>query len=363
MMKYRKRKTLRIAYGFLGRTQDEIEILQGFQGVSDQEGWQVIVLHEQFEMQLRELIDKNLVDAVVGDFISERWLESLPSDLLIVHRGSEPLGPSTYSVSTDLKQMIHMAEDHFKEMGYASSVYYSPRRMEGVEWVRNRESLRECLLKQKNTGVMCVSDFLARQGIQLARQLGLRVPEDVGFVGIGDRRLDRLLADSDISSFPKPNREIGKTAAQLIKDQIERHNPKQILLSPGALLSRESSRKEHQKQNLKSRVDKLIALGLADPPPVSDWAKQVGMSRRSFENAFSEQVGMTPYAYLMHLRIQEAKRLLKETDSTVAKVGLAIGIPDPPRFSAFFRKATGTTASEWRKNEPYLPESFLHEIG
>jgi AraC family transcriptional regulator len=98
-------------------------------------------------------------------------------------------------------------------------------------------------------------------------------------------------------------------------------------------------------------VDELILNQLADPLPVEEWAKRVGMSRRSFENAFSKETGMTPYAYLMHLRVEEAKRLLKECDWTVARIGQAVGIPDPPRFSAFFKKNTGLTASEWRNGE------------
>ncbi|MGA0333523.1 MAG: helix-turn-helix domain-containing protein [Kiritimatiellia bacterium] len=348
MSKKRITGPFQVAYGFSGGIQEELEVFQGFQERAREEGWQVLMLHDRFEMQVRNLVKRGGIQALVGDLLSPQWMQSLPPGLWKVHRGA-PLGKGVFSVSVDLEQAVARAEAHFREMGYAQFVYFANRRLAGVDWVRSLESLRERLGSGGSTGVFCESDFLARQGIRLAGQLGLRVPEDLGFVGMGDRQLDRLLAEMEISSFPVPCREWGRAAAGLLKRQIEGGTAEQIRLSPGRLIRRKSSQRLQGAFGLQMRVESWIAQRLGDPPPVAEWAKHAGMSRRSFEIAFRRETGMTPYAFLMHLRVEEAKRLLTETDFTVSRIGQELGIPDPPRFSAFFRKAAGMTPTVWRQ--------------
>jgi transcriptional regulator GlxA family with amidase domain len=74
------------------------------------------------------------------------------------------------------------------------------------------------------------------------------------------------------------------------------------------------------------------------------------MSRRGYERAFASETGCTPYEYLLRLREQEARRLLRDTTLPLYRIGEAVGIPDPPRFSAFFKKRVGVAASEWRRS-------------
>ncbi|WFB35853.1 helix-turn-helix domain-containing protein [Kiritimatiellota bacterium B12222] len=348
MLKYRKTQEFRVAYGFSGRIQDEMEAYQGFLEHADAMGWQVWLLHDHFETQLRRLLEKGLVDAVVGNFISARWLESLPQDLGVVHRGESDLGVDVFSVSLDLERGMSQVAAHLDEMGYDELYYYSPKRVGELSWIRSRDSLRDILNTEKTVGVFCASDFLAREGIQIARSLGKVLPEQVGFVGVGDRRLDRLLAEVDISSLPEPHREMGRQAALLLQEYVEGGMPRQVRVPPGQLISRQSSRRQESSMGLRMRLDEWLLPMMSDPPPVEEWARRMGMSRRSFENAFALENGVTPYVYFMQVRIQEAQRLLKESEWTISRIGQAIGIPDPPRFSAFFRKHTGKTPSAWR---------------
>ena len=353
MSKKRNNHGLRVAYGFSGRIQDEMEVYQGFCEVADAQGWQTWMLHDHFETQLRGLLAKGVVDAVVGDFISWQWLQSLPASLALVHRGAMPLGEEVFSVSLDMEKGMAQVAAHFEERGYEEMFYYSPRRLEGMTWIRSAASLRDLLTGPCHAGIFCATDCLARQGIHMARSLGKAVPEQFGFVGVGDRRLDRLLADMEISTLPEPHRELGRQAAYLLQKQMEGDSPRQILVPPGRLILRQSSRKLQDSLSLRERLDEWLVPVLAEAPPVEEWARRMGMSRRSFENAFSRENGVTPYAYFMQHRAKEAKRLLVETDWTIARIGQEIGIPDPPRFSAFFRKATGKTPSQWRDGSSF----------
>ena len=55
--------------------------------------------------------------------------------------------------------------------------------------------------------------------------------------------------------------------------------------------------------------------------------------------------------YLTRRRLQEAKRLLTETDIPVAEIGMQTGFSDPGYFSTVFRKYEGVSPIEYRKSE------------
>ena len=63
---------------------------------------------------------------------------------------------------------------------------------------------------------------------------------------------------------------------------------------------------------------------------------------RTFSSVFLE----TPHAYLVHLRLLRAKRLLQSGDLAVAEVALASGFENRSAFSRLFRQRFGTTARD-----------------
>jgi AraC family transcriptional regulator of arabinose operon len=54
----------------------------------------------------------------------------------------------------------------------------------------------------------------------------------------------------------------------------------------------------------------------------------------------------------MTLRMREARRLLVETDLTVAEVARKVGFEDPLYFSRCFRHLTGVPPSHYRARYP-----------
>jgi AraC-like DNA-binding protein len=250
-----------------------------------------------------------------------------------------------------------MLGDHLQAMGYEQRIVFSPQRHPDLETgvmtetrVRTQEALRE-VLEQTEAPVAVVSptDYGARFALKAARDAGRSVPEEVGVAGVGGRSLDAVLSDLSLTSVALPYEDKGRRSAELLKRQFQCQSCEIIRLLPVRLLPGESTRRKASTQPLRDQVDGLLQGELRNPPPVADWARRCGRSRRSFERAFAEETGTTPYDYLLRLREAEAKRLMKETDWSLARIGEAVGFPDPPRFSAFFRKRTGMPASVWRQ--------------
>lgn len=75
----------------------------------------------------------------------------------------------------------------------------------------------------KPTVVMCGNDVLAAGAISKAKQLGLRVPDDVSVTGFDDIEIASIL-DPALTTVHVPHREMGRTAAQQLIMMVEKRS-------------------------------------------------------------------------------------------------------------------------------------------
>ena len=78
-------------------------------------------------------------------------------------------------------------------------------------------------------------------------------------------------------------------------------------------------------------------------------ATELSLSVYSLSRFFKEQTGVTFTDYLIRLRMDEAKRLLRETDATIKDIVQSIGYMDAPNFMRKFKILEGVTLGEYRK--------------
>lgn len=77
-------------------------------------------------------------------------------------------------------------------------------------------------------------------------------------------------------------------------------------------------------------------------------ADQVHLSPNHFSTIFSQECGITFIEYLTNVRIEAAKKLLKETDMKGADIAYECGFSDPHYFSFIFKKNTGLSPREFK---------------
>ncbi len=78
-------------------------------------------------------------------------------------------------------------------------------------------------------------------------------------------------------------------------------------------------------------------------------ADLTNLSLSHFLKLFKENNGTTPQNYLTLCRIENAKRLLTETDYTIRHIAESVGFTDSLYFSKVFKKNVGLTPSEYKK--------------
>ena len=78
-------------------------------------------------------------------------------------------------------------------------------------------------------------------------------------------------------------------------------------------------------------------------------AAQVGLSKFHFHRLFKSAVGVSPSRYHINLRMAVARRLLRETKRSVVDVALEVGYANPSHFAQLFRRETGLSPSDYRR--------------
>ena len=85
------------------------------------------------------------------------------------------------------------------------------------------------------------------------------------------------------------------------------------------------------------------------PICIEDYASDHNMSVSWFIRNFKEYTQMTPAQYILSLRISNAQTLLESTNYNVTEIADIVGYDNPLYFSRIFKKQSGMSPSEFRK--------------
>lgn len=86
-------------------------------------------------------------------------------------------------------------------------------------------------------------------------------------------------------------------------------------------------------------------------PKIPDLAHRLGVSVSHFHRIFRDFSGLSPMDYMERSRIQEACHRLKETNDLITKISLDLGYVTSQHFATAFRRITGQSPSQWRRNK------------
>ena len=82
---------------------------------------------------------------------------------------------------------------------------------------------------------------------------------------------------------------------------------------------------------------------------MSELSEMVGITPQHFCRIFKKTMGVRPNVFLTQIRLEEAKHLLSDTNSTVAYAAEQSGFRDTGYFSTVFKKYVGMTPSDHKR--------------
>jgi len=98
------------------------------------------------------------------------------------------------------------------------------------------------------------------------------------------------------------------------------------------------------------QLEQALRQNLSQQWTVEEMAAIAGMGTTLFNEKVKSYTGFTPLNYLINIRISEAIKLLKKKDVSITDIALDTGFYSSQHFSTTFKKLTGYTPSEFRKN-------------
>lgn len=91
-----------------------------------------------------------------------------------------------------------------------------------------------------------------------------------------------------------------------------------------------------------------LELHLAQKVTMTDLAGHLGYNKNYLSTKFCREVGMSVNQYLLKLRLERAKLLLRNTDESIQEISDALGFGSVSYFSSRFKDETGQTPTDYR---------------
>lgn len=87
---------------------------------------------------------------------------------------------------------------------------------------------------------------------------------------------------------------------------------------------------------------------------INELADQIGVNRSYLTSSFKRNLGCSPQEYLMNIRLEKAKSLLKKGNLPINEVAVKVGYADPLAFSKMFKMKTGRSPKEYKEEKHEL---------
>ncbi len=98
------------------------------------------------------------------------------------------------------------------------------------------------------------------------------------------------------------------------------------------------------------KLEQELRRNLSHQWTVEEMAALVGLGTTLFNEKVKSYSGFSPLSYLINIRISEAIKLLKQPSISLTDIALDTGFYSSQHFSTTFKKLTGYTPSQFRKN-------------
>ena len=328
-------------------------------------------------------------DGVIARFENPRLISAVRKLKIpaVDVRGLHDL-PDIPLVETDDRQIVHLAIDHLRERGFERIAYcgfaganYSERRLkylrqqleklklpihvypQGTATLRTEtveietgallydEAIAQWLASlPKPIGLLACNDIRGQQVLNAARDAGIAVPEEIAVIGVDNDEVVCDLSDPSLTSVEPDTHRIGYMAATVL-DQLMRGQRKgehKTFVTPTGVVTRQST-------DILAIADRDVAAAVrfirqhaTEDISVDDVLEQVPMSRSTLERRFARLIGHTPKAEILRVRLDRVKRLLAETDYSLAAIASMTGFKHAEYLSTVFKQKTGQTPGQFR---------------
>jgi LacI family transcriptional regulator len=248
--------------------------------------------------------------------------------------------------------------DFLRSKGFACFTHriQSANWMHWHNWITVMENEQLVIAKwlqslPRPVGVMACNDICGRALLQSCATAGLRVPDDVGVVGVDNDELMCELSNPPLSSIALNVEKAGYDSASLLDALMRGQSPggRLVRVEPTHVVARRSSDVVAQEDPAVAAALQIIRSRATQRITVPDVVEKSGVSRRTLERRFSRGVGRSIFSEITRCHLEQAKLLLVETNLPLFKVAASAGFGSLKTFRRIFRQTERMTSSRFRR--------------
>ena len=215
-----------------------------------------------------------------------------------------------------------------------------------VAWLR---------LLGKRAGVMACNDELGSDVIQACREAGINVPGELAVMGVDDDEALCSLAQPPLSSIRVGHAQVGYEAASLLQRLMRRGarralagGSEPVWISPAGVMARQSTDLMKVPDVALQRALSVIEAEALRGLDVDQVAALSGLSRSVLQRRFRIHLGSTVHEAIQSRRMEEACRMLRDTNLSIERVAERCGFEHVEYFCAVFRRHLECTPRRYR---------------
>lgn len=339
--------------------------------------WQLSLIRHEDELNLRLLRGGQFDGAITFDR-SESLLRTLRRQgIVCIESAATHLPLADGAVYVDDDRIGRLAVDHLLAAGFERLAYcglagaavsqlraeslrlHAENRRVPVAMFEDRladghaalEPLERWLRQLKRPiGLLAFDDRMAMRVGSACRVAELRIPDDVGVLGIGNDDLLCELTEPTLSSVAVPTREVGRRAAQMLETMLQGGtvSKNRLALPPLDVVVRASTDRVASSDPMIAQAIDYLRTNARKPVGTDQVAEALGVARRTLERRFHAATGQTLHDYLTELRLRHAKQRLRQFDQPLVEIAQECGYSALSAFIRMFEQATGRHPRAYR---------------
>ena len=231
---------------------------------------------------------------------------------------------------------------------------------EATQWTLLQAELGAWLAAiPKPVGIMACDDVRARHVLEVCRGLALRVPHDVAVIGVDDDEFVCELSDPPLSSVAQAARRVGYEAARLLDELLQQRRtrsgaegpaaaPTRLVVPPIGVVARRSTDTMAVGDPVIANVIRSIRERAPRGLTITELVNDSQLSRWQLEERFRRAVGRSIHDDMLHVRLEEARRLVTTTDLPMKSVAPRAGFRSVAYMTTLFRRHYGMPPAAMR---------------
>jgi len=220
-------------------------------------------------------------------------------------------------------------------------------------WQEDRIRLGNWLAQlPKPVGLLAAYDWRGKQVIDVCYERKISIPDEVAVIGIdNDQLICEYCCYQPMSSIGFDTVFGGYKAAEILDGMMHGtlKEPTRFRVPPLHVVTRLSTDRYRLDDPLLVRALQIIRVGTPERITVEKLCRLLDTSKNTLEKKFKKQFDCTVLQKINQTVIERIKILLSETTMTIAEIAEHCLFDSDTNLCKFFKRETGRTMGDWRK--------------